>query len=352
MRVLIFGLTMSSSWGNGHATLWRGLVKGLAARGHRVTFFERDTPYYAYHRDLAQWPYGELLLYPSWEAVLPTVEAKLADADAVIVTSFCPDANAALEMAQRAAGVRKVFYDMDTPVTLDRRSQGESVPYLPPDGLGGYDVVLSFTGGPVLERLRRELGARDVRVLYGHADPEAHRPETPEARFQADLSYLGTFAADRQPAVENLFVQPARDLPDRRFLLAGSSYPSAFPWQPNIFYLPHLPPSEHPAFFSSSGLTLNVTRRAMAENGYCPSGRLFEAAACGTPIISDPWPGLADLFEPGKEILIADGAAEVVAALNLPPGDLAMVGKAARARVLEGHTSALRAAELETALLP
>jgi spore maturation protein CgeB len=239
---------------------------------------------------------------------------------------------------------------MDTPVTLQSLARGERVAYLPPDGLGRYDLVLSFTGGAVLKSLTETLGARAVYLLYGHADPSLHRPEAVNEAYRADLSYLGTFAADRQPTLERLFVAPARHRSDKKFLLAGSLYPATFPWTPNIYFIQHLPPAEHPAFFSSSALTLNVTRRAMAENGFCPSGRLFEAAACGTAILSDSWEGLERFFAPGKELLIANTTEEVLNALSLPPEALQAMGKAARARVLEEHTSQARARDLEEIL--
>jgi spore maturation protein CgeB len=350
MHVSIFGLTISSSWGNGHATLWRGLCRGLAERGHQTTFFERDVPYYAQHRDLRHWPYGDLQLYPSWEQLVPLARERLARSDAVIITSFCPDANPALELAETQRHLKKAFYDMDTPVTLQSLAQGKSVPYLPPDGLSRYDTVLSFTGGPVIKALVEQLGAREVHVLFGHADPEVHRPEAANAAYRSDLSYLGTFAADRQPALERLFVAPARQSAGRKFLLAGSLYPPTFPWAPNIYFIPHLAPPEHPAFFSSSALTLNVTRRAMAENGYCPSGRLFEAAACGTPILSDVWAGLDLFFAPGKEILLAETTEDVLAALSLPSKSLQAIGEAGRQRVLKEHTSQARARDLEQIL--
>jgi spore maturation protein CgeB len=347
MRLSIFGLTISSSWGNGHATLWRGLCRGLAERGHQITFFERDVPYYAEHRDLQNWAHGKLLLYRNWEEIRFLAHECLMRSDAVIVTSFCADANAALGLSESIEHLRKVFYDMDTPVTLQSMFMGKPVPYLPRDGLGRYDVVLSFTGGAVIETLVQSLGARKVHVLYGHADPAVHRPEGCREAYRSNLSYLGTYAADRQPALERLLVTPAAQQPEKKFLLVGSLYPPTFPWQPNLSFIPHLPPAEHPAFFSSSGLTLNVTRHAMAANGYCPSGRLFEAAACGTPVISDAWEGLAQFFVPGQEIFIAKTTADVVDTLNLPAGQLDQIGKAARTRFLEEHTSQARARDLE-----
>lgn len=345
MKLVVFGLTVSSSWGNGHATLWRGLIKALAAQGCEVSFFERDVAYYARHRDLCALPAGELVLYSEWAGVAAQARTEAAAADAVIVTSYCPDGRQAADLAREVAR-RAVFYDMDTPVTLARLAAGETVDYLPADGLTGFDLVLSYTGGAALMRLERDLGARRALPLYGHVDPDAHRPAPPQDRFRCDLSYLGTYAADRQPTVTALFAEPARRRPDLRFLLGGSGYDTAFPWSDNIFFLDHVAPPEHCAFFASSRLTLNATRRDMAQMGYCPSGRLFEAAACGAPILTDAWEGLDLFFEPGREILTAATTEDALAALDLSAADLAGVAASARERTLDEHTSARRAAQL------
>ncbi len=349
MKIVVFGLTVSSSWGNGHATLWRGLIRALARRGHRVVFYEHDVPYYAGNRDLHEIPGGELVLYDAWDGVRARAARDVADADVAMVTSYCPHGieATALVLAGRAM---RVFYDLDTPVTLARLEAGEEIGYIGPEGLGGFDLVLSYTGGAALEALERRLGARRVAPLYGHVDPEVHRPVERAERFGADLSYLGTYAADRQAALEALFVEPARRLPGRRFLIGGAQYPQDFPWTDNIHFVRHLPPPDHPAFFSSSRLTLNVTRAAMAAMGWCPSGRLFEAAACGTPILSDAWEGLDAFFAPGAEILVAGSTDEAAAAVDIDDAELRRIARAARERVLAEHTSDRRAQGLEAAL--
>jgi spore maturation protein CgeB len=350
VKLVVFGLTVSSSWGNGHATLWRALWRALARRGHRIVFFERDVPYYAAHRDLTELPGGELWLYPTWEQVVELARRHLADADVAMVTSYCPDGVAAAELVLSAAPGRRVFYDMDTPVTLDALRRGERVAYIGPDGLRDFDLVLSYTGGEALDELRARLAARRVAPLYGSVDPEVHCPVEPDPRYAADLSYLGTYAADRQEALERLFVEPARRLPRRRFLVGGALYPQDFPWTSNIHFVRHVPPPEHPAFYCSSRLTLNVTRRAMAEMGYCPSGRLFEAAACGVPVVSDEWPGLDHFFAPGSEILVARSAGDVVDALGVDATELAGIARRARERALDEHTAERRVDELMAAL--
>jgi spore maturation protein CgeB len=344
MKLAIFGLTVSSSWGNGHATLWRGLIRALHAQGHEVVFIERDVPWYADHRDLHDLPGGRLFLYRDWQEVLDQ-RRSILDADAVMVTSYCPDAIAATRLIEAEARGTSVFYDLDTPVTLAALAAQGSVDYYPPEGLGGFDLVLSYTGGPALNALAG-LGARRVAPLYGHVDPDAHRPAPPQDAYRGDLSYLGTYAADRQPTLNRLFLQPAARAPGRRFVLGGSSYPADFAWQPNIFYMNHVAPPDHPAFFCSSRLTLNVTRADMAAMGWCPSGRLFEAAACGVPILSDTWDGLDRFFSPDEEILFAHTPDDTLAALARPDAELRRIAARARERVLAEHSSASRAREL------
>jgi spore maturation protein CgeB len=310
-------------------------------------FFERDVPYYAAARDLTFLDGGaELVLYRDWASISDKVAMEMGQADVAMVTSYCPDALAASALIADRAPALSVFYDLDTPVTLARLGAGEPVPYLPAHGLGDFDLVLSYTGGEALNALRTRLGARRALPLYGHVDPAQHRPATPSNAFQGDLSYLGTYADDRQQALEQLFIEPARRRPDQRFMLGGAGYPADFPWTDNIYFVRHLPPADHPSFFCSSRLTLNVTRRDMAAMGYCPSGRLFEAAACGVAVISDWWEGMDSFFEPGVEILIARDAADSLAALDMPEAEVQRIAAAARSRVLEEHSSEHRAREL------
>jgi spore maturation protein CgeB len=350
MKLVVFGLTVSSSWGNGHATLWRGLCRALHERGHHVVFFERDLPYYAGHRDLVAQPGLELILYEHWEHASALAAREVCDADAAIVTSFCPDGPEAAEVVLASAARVRCFYDLDTPVTLDALERQRRVPYLPERGLSDFDLVLSYTGGRALDRLRIDLNARRAVPLYGWVDPSVHRPSTARPELEADLSYLGTYAEDRQAALEALFLRAADALPERWFAMAGAQYPDRFPWRQNLRFVRHLPPGDHAAFFASSRATLNVTRRAMAASGYCPSPRIFEAAACGTPIISDVWEGLDQFFKLGSEVLPARDTADVVAALRLPDEELAAIGQRARARVLAEHTAWHRAVELERLL--
>lgn len=351
MKIVIFGLTVSSSWGNGHATLWRSLIKALLRRGHTVLFYEKDVSYYADTRDLWSFPTGgQLRFYTELAEVREEAERELRDADVAMVTSYCPEGPQAAELVLAAGRAVRVFYDMDTPVTLEGLRSATPVPYLPAAGLGEFDLVLSYTGGRALDELQTRLGARAVAPLYGSVDPETHHPVPAVEAYRAHLSYLGTYAEDRQRALEELFVEPARQSAERRFLIGGAQYPDSFPWTTNLFFTGHLGPAQHPAFFCSGRATLNVTRRAMAEYGYCPSGRLFEAAACGVPLLSDKWEGIGEFFLPGQEIVLVESAGDVLSALCLSDMELRRIAEAARARALREHTNDQRVLDLERSL--
>jgi spore maturation protein CgeB len=349
MKLVVFGLSVSSSWGNGHAVLWRALIRSLGAQGHCTVFFERDVPYYAENRDLTELPGGSLILYRDWSEVAFEAKRQLAEADTAIVTSYCPDALAAADLVFSGRALR-VFYDLDSPVTLARLSCGEPVAYLGAEGLAGFDLVLSYAGGGALIALREHLGARRVAPLYGCVDPEHYHPAPPPGGARAALSYLGTYAEDRQSELIRLFLDPARQRPNRRFIIGGAQYPEGFPWLPNVFFERHVSPSAHSRFYAAARSTLNVTRAAMAACGWCPSGRLFEAAACATPILSDWWDGLGEFFDPGTEIIVVRTTEDVLAALELSDRELAAIGAAARGRALAEHSSDRRALELSRLL--
>jgi spore maturation protein CgeB len=344
MKLVVFGLAVSSSWGNGHAVLWRALIRAFAERGHWTVFFERDVPYYAQHRDLTSLEGGQLVLYEDWEEVLPEAKRQLA-----MVTSYCPDALVATEIVLDAPGLH-VFYDLDTPVTLAQLAAGQVVGYIGPKGLGPFDLVLSYTGGTALLALRNQLGARCVAPLYGSVDPDHYCPVAPPGEPRAALSYLGTYSDDRQAALEALFVETARRRPNAYFIIGGAQYPASFPWADNIYFWRHVAAHDHPRFYASARTTLNVTRQPMAALGWCPSGRLFEAAACGAPIISDWWTGLDEFFVPDHEISVVRTTDEVLETLERSDAELARMGSTARERALVQHTAQRRAAELETLL--
>jgi spore maturation protein CgeB len=340
VKLVVLGLSLSSSWGNGHATTYRALLKAFAARGHEVLFLERDVPWYAKQRDLADPDWCSLCFYADVND-LARFTPEIADADAVIVGSYVPDGVAVGLFVQETARLT-AFYDIDTPVTLAKLARGD-FEYLSPDLIPGYDLYLSFTGGPTLTRLEREFGSPAARALYCSVDADAYRPADVLKRW--DLSYLGTYSPDRQPTLERLLIEPARARPDLRFVVAGPQYPADIDWPENVERIDHLAPADHAAFYTASRWTLNVTRADMIAAGWSPSVRLFEAAACATPIISDVWDGLGTLFEPGREIILARGPGDVIAALE--NGDAPAIGEAARARALAAHTATHRAAELE-----
>jgi spore maturation protein CgeB len=346
MRFVVFGLTASSTWGNGHATLWRGLARALGEQGHALDFFEKDQPWYAAHRDVTELAGGGLRIYPDLAQVRASARDAVDGADVAMVTSYCPDALAATELVLGSRARLKVFYDLDPGITAAQLEAGDPVPWIGPRGLGDFDLVLSFTGGRALTLLRETLGARRAAPLHASVDPEIHRPSAPSAPFRGDLSYLGTWAPSRQPGLDLLFLGPATRMPERSFVLAGSMYDRSFPWRENIRYVRHLEPALHPAFFCSSPLTVNVTRPEMAALGHCPSPRLFEAAACGVPIVSDWFEGLDAFFLPDEEILVARSVEDAVEAVATPREELAWIGRRARDRALEEHTAAARARQL------
>jgi spore maturation protein CgeB len=343
MRIVILGLSITSSWGNGHATTWRALVKGLAERGHDVLFLERDVPWYAANRDIEGFPWCRIDLYPGLQAL--SARNEIADADLVLVGSFVPDGIEVARLVQATARGVAAFYDIDTPVTLAALADG-SCSYLSPGTVRGFDLYLSFTGGPTLDRIERELGAPMARALYCSVDTAHYRPRHEGLRW--DLSYLGTYASDRQPVLERLLIEPARRAPDRRFVVAGAQYPDGIVWPPNVERIEHVAPADHPAFYGHSRFTLNATRADMVRAGWSPSVRLFEAASCGTAILSDSWPGLETIFEPGRDILVAERPEDVMEAIGRWPEDrVRELASRARDRVLAAHTAEHRAAALE-----
>lgn len=347
MKIVVLGLSITSSWGNGHATTYRALLREFAARGHEILFLERDLPWYVDNRDLREYPYAQVKLYQSLEQLQREFAGPVADADAVIVGSYVPDGAKVGEWVIATAEGITGFYDIDTPVTLAKLRRGDHA-YLTPGLIPKYQLYLSFTGGPTLRRLEQEFGSPCARPLYCAVDPQGYRPMPLEKKW--DLGYLGTYSADRQPTLTELLLKPARLQPRGRFIVAGPQYPKDVQWPANVMRIEHLPPSDHRMFYNGQRFTLNVTRADMAEAGWSPSVRLFEAAACATPIISDPWPGLEEFFTLEKEILVARTAADVERFLQMPPEAAARIGVAARQRVLQMHTAAHRAAELESYL--
>jgi spore maturation protein CgeB len=345
LDIVILGLSITSSWGNGHASTYRGLVRELARRGHRILFLERDVPWYADNRDLSR-PRGyRTRLYGSFEELRDAYAAEVRWADLVVIGSYVPEGVRIGRWVQRTARGLKAFYDIDTPVTLAKLRRGD-FEYLTPSLIPGYDLYLSFTGGPTLSRIERVLGSPAARPLYCSVDADLYRPR--ERRKRWDLGYLGTYSPDRQPALERLMLDAARQWLRGRFAVAGPQYPEKIAWPRNVERIEHLAPPEHPDFYTAQRFTLNITRADMARAGFSPSVRLFEAAACAVPIISDPWPGLDTFFRPGREILLARSAGGTLRALrDTGEEERRRIGEAARARVLAEHTATHRAETLE-----
>lgn len=349
MKITVLGLSITSSWGNGHATTWRSLLRALAGRGHEIAFLERDVPWYARARDLPQPPFCRTFLYRSLEELYDAHGAEVREADLVLVGSYVPDGVAVADRVLATARGVTAFYDIDTPVTLAKLRRRE-YEYLHPRQVPRFDLYLSFSGGAVLAELERRLGAPRARALHCSVDSEAYRPIPAEPRF--DLGYLGTYGRDRQPALERFLIRPARRWRRGRFAVAGPQYPSEIEWPPNVWRADHLPPGDHCAFYNAQRFTLNVTRADMVRCGFSPSVRLFEAAACGVPVISDAWQGIDRYFLPRHEILIAREPRGVLGYLrDLAEEARREIGRAARRRVLAEHTAEHRAEELESYVL-
>jgi spore maturation protein CgeB len=348
MKITIFGLTITSSWGNGHATTYRSLVKALAARGHRVEFIEKDVEWYRSNRDLPHPDFCSVRLYEAWNRSSRELLDKASDADAIVIGSYFPDAIAATQALLDAGKAPILFYDIDTPITISKLRMHGGTEYLDAKLIPHYAAYLSFTGGPALRELEHRFGSPWAVPFYCSVDPDQHKPTAICADFRCDLSYLGTYAADRQANLMRMLNGAAAILPERRFLVAGPQYPESIPWQPNVRRIIHLSPPQHPSFYSSSRFTLNLTRADMVAAGYSPSVRLFEASASGAAIFSDSWAGLEEFLTPGEEILLPRDQHEVADILQgLSEEERIRIGQRARERILAQHTSTQRAAEFE-----
>jgi spore maturation protein CgeB len=348
-RSFVFlGLSITSSWGNGHATTYRGLIKELAAKGHQVTFLERDVPWYAQNREFTTLPFCRVHLYQSLEQLKDEFEDIVRQADAVLIGSYVPDGIAVARWAKGVASNLLVFYDIDTPVTLAALAN-HACTYLSNDLVAKYDLYLSFTGGPTLQFIENRMGSPCARPLYCSVDPAVYFPQ-PMAEKWA-VAYLGTYAPDRQHTLEEILLNAARCSPEEQFAVAGPQYPDTIAWPSNVRHIEHLPASGHRAFYNSQRFALNVTRRDMIRAGYSPSVRLFEAAACGIPILTDEWTGLHSFFKPRSEIIPVRRTDDVLRALRISKDQCREIAERARKRVLRFHTAAVRAGELEAYII-
>ena len=344
MKFVVIGLSITSSWGNGHATTYRGLLKELSGMGHDILFLERDVPYYACSRDMPHPDFCGLALYQSNEELMKYYEKEVTSADVVIVGSYVQEGVAVGNWVVAVAQGIKAFYDIDTPVTLAKLER-QDYEYLTPELIARYDLYLSFSGGPILKHLENHYKSPAARALYCSVDPANYYPENKPKKWE--LGYLGTYSTDRQPTVELLLNKVASAYTKGQFVVAGPQYPEEINWSYNVDRIEHLPPAIHCDFYNTQKYTLNVTRQDMIKAGYSPSVRLFEAAACGVPIISDYWEGLTSLFEEGNEILIANTTDEVLEYLTeISEEKRRSIGENARKKVLQFHTAKARAKEL------
>jgi spore maturation protein CgeB len=345
LTIVVIGLSVTSSWGNGHATTYRALIEALARRGHHVTFLERDAPWYRDHRDLTKPSAWSVELYHSLKDIPLRFGKMLREADLVVIGSYVPNGIAISEWITTHARGLTAFYDIDTPVTLANLDQG--LDYLSAAMIPRFDLYLSFAGGPVPDMIEESYGSPLARVLYCSADTDIYAPQRAEQKWA--LGYLGTYSEDRQPVLEQLLLSPARILPSEQFVVAGAQYPGEVAWPANVARIEHLSPKHHPEFYAAQRFTLNATRADMRALGFSPSVRLFEAAAFGTPVISDRWPGIETVFEPSREILLASNPRDVVEILrDMPEDHRRSIAESARRRVLADHTSVHRARQLET----
>lgn len=345
MKLTVIGLSITSSWGNGHATTFRALLKAFRDRGHQIDFLEKDVPYYARHRDLAEPGFCNVILYKDFNELKEEHSDIIREADAVMVGSYVQGGVAVNELVFSVAEGTTIFYDIDTPVTM-AKLEAEDFEYIRPGQVRCFDLYLSFSGGPILDHLMDHYKSPAAKPLYCSVDPGLYYPEDLGKKWQ--LGYLGTHSPDRQPAVEELLNQSARYLTEQAFVVAGPQYPEDYVWPSNVERIPHLPPDRHRAFYNAQKFTLNVTRQDMIRAGYSPSVRLFEAAACGIPVISDYWEGLDTFFTFGKEILIAKNWKEAVGFMvGISEEERIAIGERARKKVRHRHTAKVRAEELE-----
>lgn len=352
MNISFFGSSLVSAYWNGACTYYRGIIRALDARGHRVTFYEPEAYERRAHRDIDDPDWAEVVHYEATDVrAVREVVARAADADVVVKTSGVGIHDDTLEAAVLALeGPRtRIFWDVDAPATLATVEGDPDNPF--GELIGGFDLVLTYGGGqPVIDRYTA-LGARACIPIYNALDPDTHHPEPPRADLACDLAFLGNRLPDREARVEEFFFRAAAALPGRRFLLGGNGWEERVERAPNVRYLGHVAPGDHNSLNRSALAVLNVSRESMAANGWSPATRVFEAAGAGACLITDAWEGVEDFLEPGREVLVARSGAEVAELLaGLDPERARAIGAAALERVLAEHTYDRRAAEVEAVL--
>lgn len=351
LHIAFYGSSLVSAYWNGAATYYRGLIRALAQRGHRVTFYEPDAYGRQQHRDIDDPPWAEVVVYPADETALARVLDSGRSADVVVKASGVGVFDRELEcgVLELQSSARIVaFLDVDAPATLDRVAADPADPFAAL--IPRYDLVLTYGGGPRVVEAYTRLGARACVPIYNALDPVTHHPVPPEPRFAGDLAFLGNRLPDREERVEEFFLRAAALLPDRAFLLGGAGWDDK-PATPNVRKLGHVFTADHNALNCTPRAVLNISRESMARYGFSPATRVFEAAGAGACIITDRWSGLALFLEPEREVLVAGSGAEVAAQLErLGARRAAEIGRAARRRVLGEHTYAHRARHLEALL--
>jgi spore maturation protein CgeB len=353
MRIAFFGSSLVSAYWNGAATYYRGIIRALATRGHRITFFEPDAYERQRHRDMADPDWCRVVVYPADERGVSRALTCARGADLCIKASGVGvfDEHIACAVAERAGGTaHTVFWDVDAPATLDaiaaepRHHLRTLIPR--------FDLVLTYGGGPPVVEAYRALGAKSCVPIYNALDPETHFPVAPDPRFAADVGFLGNRLPDRERRVGDFFLEPARRLPASSFLLGGSGWESGG-LPANVRALGHVYTADHNAFNSTVRMVLNVNRSSMARYGFSPPTRVFEAAGAAACVVTDAWEGIDQFLEPGREVLVARDGQEVAALVTeVHPASARAIGAAGRRRILAEHTYERRAAELDAILGP
>jgi spore maturation protein CgeB len=349
--ISFFGSSLVSAYWNGAATYYRGIVRALHQRGYQVTFYEPDAYDRQAHRDIPDPEWARVVVYPATEAGVERALHEGARADIVVKTSGVGVFDEWLEtavLASRRANGLAIFWDVDAPATLERVRRDAADPFRPL--IPKYDLILTYGGGDPVVTAYKSFGARECVPIYNGLDPDTHHPTERDPRFQAHLGFLGNRLPDREARVDEFFFAAARMLPNHGFLLGGNGWADkAMP--PNVTYAGHVYTRDHNAFNSTPLAVLNISRDSMAQYGFSPATRVFEAAGAGACLITDAWQGVEVFLEPGREILVAANATEVAAHCSgLTPGRARAIGEAALARVLGEHTYRHRVEQLEALL--
>lgn len=351
LTIAFFGSSLVSAYWNGAATYYRGILRELAARGHRITFYEPDAFERQEHRDIPEPDWARVVVYPATTEGVAHSLAEARDADLVVKASGVGIFDELLEASVldlRRPGGLIAFWDVDAPATLDRLESQPRDPFRPL--ISQYDIVFTYGGGDPVVQAYRRFGARDCVPVYNALDPSTHHPVLPDPRFAGDLGFLGNRLPDREARVEEFFLKPATQLPERRFLLGGSGWEDK-PSPANVSTLGHVYTRDHNAFNCTPLAVLNVNRESMARYGFSPATRVFEAAGAGACLITDAWEGIELFLEPGREVLVARHGDDVAERLReLTPERARQIGQAALRRILSEHTYAHRAAQVETVL--